>query len=181
MLLTDGYVHDEDECQAMIDNYISHRPAIRTWQASIRKEILQKRALTNSWGRLIDFTYERLSDDLFRRGYAFKPQSDVGALMNQWGLIPLDAFLRASRMRSTINLHVHDSLVLCAMPDEAYDLAQFAKESLERPRTYEGVSLTIPLEYTIGRTWAGDRDWKSLPDRDEFESAVKELIRRGQA
>lgn len=177
-LLKDGYVVAPEECDGYIDAYMAKRPGVPQWQRAIRGEILRKKALTNSWGREIDFTHDRLEDDLYRRAYAWKPASDVADLMNQWGFVPLHAFLRGQRMRSRINLHNHDALLLSVRPDEAYDIAAFARESLERPRVYDGIELTIPLTYKLGPTWKASVEMLQLPARAEFEEAVGGVMRR---
>ena len=141
------------------------------WQAATRREVLLSRALTNCWGRMIDFTYERLSEDLFRRSYAFRPQSELSDLLNQYGFIPAARYLRETGY-GRINLHEHDSLVMSVKPEHAYDVACFVRKSLERPVRYSGIELMIPIEVKVGKSWGGMHEWKKFPSRKEFEEVA---------
>ena len=175
--LTEGeVVRTPEECQRMLDAHMLANPAIPLWQRSIRAELLANRRLVNSWGRVLDIRFDRMDDDLYRRGYAYKPQSDVGDLLNQWGLVPLHAFLAERALRSRINCQVHDSLLVSCPPDEAWLVYDFLRTSLERPRSYDGIELVVPVELKIGRTWKNDIEWKKPPERDEFEAAVRSLL-----
>lgn len=180
-LLMDDIVRLPDECQGMIDAYLNACPAIRTWQRDVRKTIMRRGRLVNSWGRELNFAGERMHDDTYRRGYAFVPQSEIGDLLNQWGLVPMWRWLRTNRMRSRINLQCHDALLISCPPDEAYTVAWYMRETLERPRVYNGVELSIPVEFALGRTWAKEREFKQLPDRTEFEATIQELLDRKEA
>lgn len=175
-LLVDGIARTADECQRMIDAYLHACSAIPLWQREVRKTIMRTGQLTNSWGRTLSFKGERMNDDTYRAGYAFIPQSEVGDLLNQWGLVPLWNWLRKERMRSRINAQIHDALLISARPDEAYDIACFVAEHLERPRTYNGVDLSIPVEFALSMTWKKDHELKRLPDRQTFNTIVRELM-----
>ena len=194
-LLKEGYTFTSDECQAIIDRLHRDSPEVKeVFHKEIRKEIMRARCLTNSWGFIIDYTYERLNDDLYRRGYAFRPQSDIGILMNKWGLVPLHEFLQqpcchehthtygrlphefASSRAININLHMHDSLTISTPPEHAWEVAEFMRQRLERPLYYYGEPLTVWCEFTLGRTWEGDHEFKQLPSRKEFTEIAHSLV-----
>ena len=170
-LLKDGYTFTPEECQAMIDDLLAADPDVLEWQKATRREIIQYRCLTNSWGRVIDFTYERLDDDLFRRGYAFRPQSEVGMLLNQWGLRPVHQYIKDNGLQARINMQVHDSLKISCPPDEALELALMLKQSLERPRLYGPTQLVIPCEFKLGLNAAVSMEFKKF-NAKEFNDAA---------
>jgi DNA polymerase I-like protein with 3'-5' exonuclease and polymerase domains len=159
-LLKHGYVRTPEECQRYLDCYHRDRPGVQVYD-------------------------EQLNDALYRRAYSFLPQSEVADLLNQWGLrvahhccskpqvVPTDG--HPSRVVAT----VYDSVLLSCCPCEAYSLARVLNDSLQRPRTYQGVGgaveLTLPVEFKIGTTWKGSQEFKKLPSREEFEAAVKEI------
>lgn len=178
-LLKDGVVVAPEEAQSMIDAYMASRQPILEWQRTTRAAVMRDRALVNSWGRMLRFDFERFDDDLYRRAYAFVPQSEIADLMNQWGLVPLDVALRARKMRSQIALHVHDALVVSCPPEEVWDVWTILKTSLERPRRYAGVELTIPCDLKLGRRWQAEKEWKAAPTREAVEQAVADLVGRG--
>ncbi len=181
VLLKDGYTYTPNECQEIIDTYMRRRPAIPAWQRAVRQLIMRERKLVTAWGWVFDATHERLDDDLYRDAYATEPQSDVGLMTNQWGLKPLDAYIRARRLRSRINLNIHDAVTVSCPPDEAYEVAAFLRDSLERPKVYRSpvtgsdVELTIPVEFKLGVTLRPSVEYKRLPPEAEFHEAVAGL------
>lgn len=168
-------VRTPDECQAMVNAYIDKFPAIRFWQRRVRLMVLTKEPITTTWGWHFRHVEGRINEELFKSAYAFRPQSEVGCALNQWGLIPLQRYIEDTGMRSRINLQVHDSLVISTYADEAYDIASFLRESLERPRTYDGVELTIPIEYKLGLDWGHAIELKALPTASDFDAHVASL------
>lgn len=170
-LLKDGYTYTPEECQAMIDGLLQADHDILDWQKDTRREIISERCLTNSWGRVMDFTYERLDDELFRRGYAFRPQSEVGMLLNQYGLRPIYKYIKENNLYARINMQVHDALKISLPPHEALEVAVALKQSLERPRLYGPTKLVIPCEFKLGTNAAGSVEFKRFNARD-FEDAA---------
>jgi uracil-DNA glycosylase family 4 len=176
VLSKDGLTFTPEECQKALDALHAADPDIRVWQADVRKTVMTHKCLVNSWGRMLTFDHERLDDDAYRRGYAFVPQSEVPDLVNQWGLIPVVAWLKSTGRKSVLHLQGHDSLLLSCPPDEVWDVMAFLRASLERPRTIGREPLVIPVEFKAGRTWAATVEWKKPPTRDEVEAAVRGLV-----
>lgn len=183
ILLLDGYIRTPDECTRMIESFMAARPSIRNWQADVRKALMRSGTLRTSWGREFSIAGQRLSDDLYKEAYAFVPQSEVGDLLNQYGLIPVWRELRRRKLKSRINLQVHDALVISCPPNEVAEVAQIVKDALERPRVYTGpwkgkpVELLIPAEFKVGLNWAFKPgvEWKKLPDAKDIQATVNEL------
>lgn len=178
-LLKEGYIYTPEECQAMLDAIGAADPDIYEWQKGTRREIIMNRSLTNSWGRIFDFTYERLDDALFRRGYACIPQSEVGMLLNQYGLRPCYNYIKSNNLAARINMQVHDSLKISLPPDEALEVATMLKASLERPRYYGPTKLTILCEFKLGLNAAGSIEFKKF-NAKEFEDAAYNLAREAK-
>lgn len=175
-LLKEGLVYTGDECEGYIQRVIDKDvPEIRLWQREVRQTVLRDRAMASSWGYVLDYTYERLSDDLYRSAYAFIPQHELAMILNEWGFKPLYYWLKTQGNPATINNQKHDSLLISTPPEWAWTIACFLKESLERPRTYAGFELTIPVEFKLGRTEKGDIAFKKFPTQDEFEAAAFSL------
>ena len=136
-----------DECMVGQQRYLGRFPAIQgTFQANIRTRLIRDRKLTNSWGASIFFPYDRLEPCLYRRGYAWIPQSEIGRLLNQRGFIPVDNFLLRNNTRSRINLQVHDEIALSTCPEEAWDVLRFVQECLAVEREYGGEAPSIRIE-----------------------------------
>lgn len=181
-ILKEGVVITSEEGDRMIQAVLDHDvPEVRDWQRKIREIIMQERKLVNGWGRELLFEYDRLDDDTYRRGYAFLPQSSLPAIVNQYGFRPLWEAIRAGAIEAAVNVNGHDSLLISVPPrvETVWTLWQFLKRSLERPRTYWGVELTIPVELKLGLNWsfAPGRAFKRPPSRDEIADTLDALLK----
>jgi DNA polymerase-1 len=166
------FLYTEEDVEKMLAAYFKVFSPVLTWQASIRKEVRTKGCLVSSWGHSWDVHYDEMNDDLFRRAYSWKMQRDCAGLTNQQGFIPLYRWLKKEKMASRIMLQEHDSLVCSCAPDEAYDVAAFLATSLEAPREYDGIELSVPVELKIGRSWGDTSEFDELPDRETFEKVM---------
>lgn len=176
-----GYIYTVDECQNLINRVHERFPAIHEWHSKIRKTVLRSRDLYTTWGRHIDFTDIRLDDEVYRFAYSAMPQSEIGDLLNQWGLIPLHKEIKWARMESEIVLQVHDSLVADCPVEEVYDMMVIAEASLARERTYGAClgleqPLSIPCGFAVGPVWTKAHEWKVLPSRDEVLEVCHQLV-----
>jgi hypothetical protein len=176
-LMKEGYIFTPDECQAFIDALLHEDTYIVEYQRDTRMTIIRTRRLINSWGKVFEFTYDRLDDDLFRRGYACRPQSDTGILLNQWGLKPLWHYIRDHGIDAHINMQVHDSVKLSVLPQDVVELGVFLKHSLERERYYGPTKLSVPVEFKLGTNAACEYEFKRVNWR-EIEEVAYELHRR---
>jgi DNA polymerase I-like protein with 3'-5' exonuclease and polymerase domains len=174
-LLKEGRIYSADQCEKLIKAFrnrlgVGYIEELFRW---VRGRIIQDRYLENSWGRRLWFTYDRLDDEAYRRGYSFDPQSEVACLINQYGFIPLAHYLKG--VGGHINAHVHDSLFFSVPRETAYDTTKFLVDSLERPRMYWGVELSMPCTVKVGGRWKTEMEWQRLPTREEFEATVSTL------
>lgn len=173
-----------EKCDSYIAAYHAKKPAIKgVYFRDIRKLVMRDKMLVNSWGRSIDFRYDRIDDELFRQAYSFLPQSEVADLLNQRGLLPVWMYVR-SRFGYPPNVQVHDSLLISVRPEDAYDLAVFIQQSLEKPLLLGGERLIIPVEFKLGLNWGASEklkegvEFKRLPSRDVFTGVAYELEAR---
>lgn len=175
-------VKSPDECSRYIAKYLAETGLEESYFPLVRKAILRDRALTNVWGRQWLVTHERMTEDLYRKGYSWWPQSDAGDLMNQRGVKPCMKWLaRTPSLHAALNAQVHDSLLLSVLPGDAYDIAAFLQSHLETPMDYGHTRLSVPVEFKLGRTWAGDLEYKRLPDRATFTAAAWAVHQGGPA
>jgi uracil-DNA glycosylase family 4 len=183
-LLKQGMVLTAKECDEIVTRYFEEFPAIPdVYFCETRKEVLAHRRLVNSWGRLWDVKFEWFSDDLYRRAYSFVPQSEAADLLNQRGLVPLFWHLQAFEAAHPdmafpprLVIQVHDSILVSTPPKYAYELAVFLQRNLEAPRTLtNGVTLSFPVTFKIGDTWAGSNEYNQLPSEEEFHAAASAI------
>lgn len=176
-LLKEGTVMTVSQCDWLIQRFFETKPAIRdVYFTEVRQKVWDERRLVNSWGRVIEWPYDRFGDDLYREAYSWPLQSDAADLINQQGLIPMYHWLKNSKMYTRILAQVHDSLLFNTCIEEAYDVALAFKGWIAKPIEYPAGPLSVPVTFKIGRTWAGDHEWKKLPSREEFNTKIEEII-----
>ena len=169
----EDFIKSVEECDTIIERYRRARPAIAAWHQRVRREMRTTGRLMSPSGRCWDVRYEEMNDDLFRRGYSWILQRSCAELMNQQGFIPLWYWLKNNKMESRILLHEHDELVCSCPVSEVFDVALFARDHLEE----EVSGLRIPVEFSLGRSWAKEgEEWSELPSRDEMEKVALSLV-----
>lgn len=188
-LLKDGFIFSEEECAGFRDTYLRNMPGITKYQDLTRSIIIDHRRLVNSWGRTIDFTYERFDDNLYRRAFAWRPQSDVACLLNQGGFIPAFEFIERNNLRSRINTQTHDEVLtsVTSRAGEAWSIAQLLRDGLEIEREYDGVALSIPVTITLENRYYASKaikagieggieiEFKQFPTKDAFDEAFAKV------
>ena len=163
----------------MIDAYLDATPAIREkYFPWVQQNIISSGVLGNSWGRIIDYRSLFISSELFRKGCSFYLQSENVDLLNMLGFKYIFSYIKDKHLRSRINLQVHDEVILSSPKEEAYDVTKALVTSLETPRKVMGSWITIPACPAVGTSWdSGDCfEWNYLPEREEFESKVGEML-----
>jgi uracil-DNA glycosylase family 4 len=190
-LLKQGVVITPDEAQTMIDAIMAADPEIAEWQRATRIAVMRDRAITNVWGWSLSFKYDRLDDAVYRRAYAYRPQSDCGIMTNINGIVPFWAWLHEQRRRTRsvawamtrLALQVHDAIIVCCPPETAYDVAAFIKQHLETPLPYDGgkCPLVIPATLKIGTSWEMAKEYTRFPGREELEAECRRLLVGQQA
>jgi hypothetical protein len=101
--------------------------------------------------------------------------------MNQFGLKPFYWYLHdlskmAGKVVGNINVHDHDALFFSVLPEYAYVATTYLIQSLETERKLYGVTFSVPCEVQVGRTRKGEKSWKRLPSREEFEEVARGFV-----
>jgi uracil-DNA glycosylase family 4 len=172
----EAFIRTPEECDELLEKWHRAFPPVRQWHRRVRRTVRDTRRLLNPWGRIWDVRYEDMNDDLYRRAYSWLLQSSCADLMNTQGFIPLWRWLRTEGMQSRIMLHEHDELVCSCPLSEVYDVAQFARDHLEAPITYQGEALSIPVEFKVGSSWGETKEWSELPSRSDLEVYARSLV-----
>lgn len=127
-------------------------PGIPKWHASIRRELYNKRRLTapSGWER---YFYGRPGDDMYKEGYAWRPQHTIPWVMNH-----LMRHLCAVRKHENLNFQLlvqtHDSLDML-VPDSAVEHVSrvcFSLNDWHPEINLPGGKLVIPVEVKAGKT-----------------------------
>jgi DNA polymerase I-like protein with 3'-5' exonuclease and polymerase domains len=88
--------------------------------------------------------------DTHREAIAFEPQSTVGDLLNR-GL--LRWWRQHDGKLGDVRMQVHDSVVLVVPRGKAALAAARLRAALTEPITVNGITLTIPVDVTVGERW----------------------------
>ena len=177
-LLKEGYLYSPQQCDRFIHRYLDAHPGLQKYFGEVRRTLLRDKQLVNIWGRIWPVKYERFTEDLYRRAYSWWPQSENADLLNQQGFKPLDRWLAREKLDANINVQMHDSLLVSCRAVDSYEIAAFLKRHLEQPIDYGHTKLSVPVEFKLGRSWAGDLEFKQLPSREEF-IRLAHIVRRG--
>jgi len=189
--LEEGVVKSRKECERYLAAKFRAKPGIAAWHAHVRQQILLTRQLTNSWNRTISLASMPFDDETYKFAYAWLNQSDIGMLLNLWGVKPLYRFLKEQGLAARMVTQEHDGLMVSTRPEHAWDILTFLRASLEQPLAVQGIdgvrrALSIPMEVKLSTTWCTDariveqykdqglwcHAFASPPSQDEFAAVL---------
>lgn len=183
LLTKQGIDKTPAECDKLLALYFRARPAVLEYQRWVRQQIIRTRQLQTPWGRVLDLRGQRLTNQTYKQGYAYIPQSTLGDMLNRMGLVPIWEWLRKQGLQSRLTLQVHDALILNCPEGEVWPVAQKLRECLERPvklKAITGATVTLinPIAIKVGTNWGftDGKEWKIWPTQAEVEEKVKELL-----
>lgn len=135
------------------------RSAIGEYQTWVQHQLTQTRVLITPFNRRRLFL-GRLGDEIFRKGYAFLPQSTCVEYLNR-AMLRVD--LRLPKAWGRLVLQVHDSMVLSVKRGYLNEVVQLMVEELALPVIINGVPLVIPTEIKMS-----DRSWGHMKEVGVF-------------
>lgn len=149
------------DCKLLQAKIKRKKPMIEAWKGWVRNKITTDRTLVTALGRKKIF-YGRISDDLFRKAYAFDPQSTIGELMSLC-IRNLHDGLYEKGFRILMN--VHDEVVAQVPDGMQSELIPLMKEIMEIPLMVEDIygqerELTIPVDFKVGYSWGEMEDYE---------------------
>jgi DNA polymerase I-like protein with 3'-5' exonuclease and polymerase domains len=125
-------------------------PAIGTYQTWVQYQLTQTRVLITPFNRRRLFL-GRLGDEIFRKGYAYLPQSTCVEYMNR-AMLRVD--LRLSKEQGRVLLQVHDAMVLSVKREHVRRVIELVVEELALPVVINDSPLVIPTEVKMSeRSW----------------------------
>ena len=136
----------------------------------VRTNLHKSRTLINSYKRPHTFL-GRLDDKTYRSGYTFYQQSSIGDHV----ILAYDDFAELVKPEWQVELLLttYDSITyqVLADPDIVWASFQLVKELMERPLAIQQLSLVVPCEASLGRSYRGLYPFKSL-------DAISRLLRK---
>ena len=146
-----GITITQSEAKGLVDLYFLTFPAIKEWHKWIETEIDTRRMLVNPYGRQRMF-FGRLGPDLYRKAYAYLPQSTCVDYLNH-GMIRVEQRLPSTAL---LLLQIHDSFVVECPKDEQDRIIKIIREELSQPVTINGAAVIIGVEIKTSPTSWGE-------------------------
>lgn len=172
-----------EDAQEIVAMYHKAYPGIRQYHSWIQFKLKEDRVLTNVLGRKRKFL-DKMGPDLFEAAYAFIPQSTVGKMINDHGLLPVyyeqDLFAPVEVLNQ-----VHDALWF-QMSYERWCLQAHAacllalKRYMEQPLEWKGEQFSIPVDFKMGLNFGEMLELNTNCSLEELtsqiESGLKQLV-----
>mgnify|MGYP003393050720 CR=1 FL=1 len=133
--------------------YFSMFPGVPEYQKEIKSHLGHDRRMVNDFGRVRVFL-GRLSDDLFRKAYAWRSQGNVADYLNE-GIVRLDA-MKIEWM--DLLLQEHDELVVQVPNSKVPEAIEIIREAVCVPVVIHNCPLIVPLEFKTGSNWGEMRN-----------------------
>ncbi len=138
----------ETECKRLLAKRFQIHAMIPAWHRGIQAELKTTRDLRTVFGRRRLF-FERWGDALFREAYAFRPQSTVADLLNHY---LIDLYHNCPHIEPL--LQVHDSVLMQLKPEHREEVIEWILEHCNMSLEVGGREMRIPLEISVGPSWA---------------------------
>lgn len=146
----------EKDAKILINKYHAIYPRVRAvFHKDVKNSIYSTRRIKNCFGRVRLFL-DRISEEVFREGYSFNPQSTVADIINEWGLNWIEKHSVPTGYMEHIEFlnNVHDSIVLQAPLDRhavetSCNLSRLI-QSLEQQLSWKNLTFCIPVGVKIG-------------------------------
>ena len=124
-------------------------PYLGRWHKSIKQELADHgKTLSDPFGRKRRFL-GAWNIDLWKRGYAFKPQSSIGDLLND----SMTKFYRDHCDIYRLLLQLHDGLYVSFSPENELDCLRKLKKSMIRTIEINGREVIIDVDFKSGPNW----------------------------
>jgi DNA polymerase I-like protein with 3'-5' exonuclease and polymerase domains len=141
-----GLWGSKKKAEFLIESYHSLAPELRdTWHPRIRTILRATRCLHDAFGRRRLFL-DRMDEDLFRKGYAHRPQASIVNVANQ-------GVRRLVQQGYRVVAQVHDSIVNEVPEEDMHDALIALEQAMTTPVETWGGTITIPVELKVGYSW----------------------------
>lgn len=124
-------------------------PHLGIWHRSIQMKLKQDMILETPYFKRRRKFLDRPGDDLYRKAYAFLPQSFVGDLLNS----SLVEFYNKYGDQYTIVFQLHDGVYLSCEVNKVVELTKKLKECMIKPIEVNYDIMTIDVDFKVGPNW----------------------------
>jgi len=156
IFLVNGFYYSAAQCKKIMEISRANSPHLLAWHRRIREQLNTTRTLITPepFARKREFL-GRLNDTLYKAGYAFRPQSTIGEIL-QVGTQRI--FDRLDYL--DILLNVHDEIVWQCHPNDMAKAHADVEELLETPIEFPIGKLIIGSDGKRGPSWGEMKEIK---------------------
>jgi hypothetical protein len=141
-----------EEATKFLATYHTLFPEIREWHMEIQKQLGMTKTLRNLQGYPRKF-HGAWGPDLFKKAYAFIPQSTVGTITNI-AVTEMQYYIEDNNLPWDVLNNKHDSYLLQCPIGQESECSRMAKQFMEQELiTLRGEKFTMRSETAIGFNW----------------------------
>jgi DNA polymerase I-like protein with 3'-5' exonuclease and polymerase domains len=146
---TAGIFLELSYCKRLLEIDDKKSPYLNRWHKTIIEEMgISGKTLTNALGRKRRFL-GAWGPDMHKRGYAFKPQSTIGDLLNK----SIIHFYANYGELYRLLLQLHDGLYISYLKSERLKALRNLRKSMIRPILINKREVTIDVDFKAGPNW----------------------------
>jgi len=143
-------------CREFLGMYHNLFPEIQDWHQDIQGQLRDSRTLYNLFNEPRRFV-EPYGDELWKQGYAFRPQSTVGEITNR-AIVDLQRQIERKVIPTTWGFDIlqngHDSILWQAYPEFKNQVASKVRDAIEVWMINDsGEKFQMKSECSIGKNW----------------------------
>lgn len=155
---------DNNDAKKIVDLYKQKvYPGVPKWHKAIREELQKTRTLYNCFGRKCYFMGQ-IDNDMFKQGYAFKPQSTVVDITNRAMPLMMDDESPEFEL-AKLYAQVHDSLLI---DHGSRDFQLMARFAIKLGMEYMRPVLNYGEDFVLGTTMKAGADWGHMHEVESF-------------
>ena len=140
-----------DQAKSLLELYHELFPEIREWHKEIQQLLYNDHTLYNLQGYPRVFTGV-LTPKVFKKAYAFIPQSTVGTITNIC-LTRLQNYIEAQNLPWDVLNNKHDSVLIQVPDGEIQHGGRVLTEYMNQSLTHKGVTFNMRSEVQFGKNW----------------------------
>lgn len=162
----------EAECKKIIARWFETFPEIKEQIERQHRFAEEHGYVLSPFGRVRHLPYAKQNRDRYAKLRAFRQAGDYlisnsGRYITYYGMIMLDEYMRAHRMKSVLTLQIHDSVILDAHPSEIDDCKELIKKFCVDEVSKHCAEWMDPIPLKMDGVCA-NRWWKNEPDAKKF-------------
>jgi len=160
--MADFYEYEVVDCKVLLDAQRRAAPMIEAWKAWVREKIRCDRTLVTCLGRKRIF-YGRITDDTFRKAYAYEPQSVIGELMCI-DIRDIHHELTCEDFQPLMN--VHDEVIAQVKTEKLAEYIKKIRIIMDKALKVTDIygterELRIPIDFKFSsKSWGELEEWK---------------------